>query len=125
MEKVGKRFVWSDDEVQILKDNYGKIPLDEIGEKLGISHTTVRIKAIEIGLRKKRITRFCKWTKEQVDYLKKHYPDDSTSDVAFHIGFSPDTIVRKAQMLGLRKSKDYDTRRFYRRYVKDYKNTSM
>lgn len=45
-----------------------------------------------------------KWTDEQLDTLRRFYPNFKTEDVAFMIGLSLNIVYRKAHQLGLAKS---------------------
>ena len=110
------------DKKAYLKRWYGKKTLDEIGEHIGLTAPTVKIKAIELGLHGKRVSTRITWTDEQLEYLKDNYPDMSLSDLSEHIGMSGPTIQRKALELGLKRSEEYDKSSFNRRYVKRYKH---
>lgn len=122
MTRKGKKFEWTEDEIGFLKKNYGDLSLDDIGFALGISHSTVRLKAIEIGLENRNARRVCEWTEERVGYLKDHYDTDTLWDISQHVGFSVPTVKKKADELGLRRPDTYRPSDFNRRYVKDYKN---
>ena len=122
MTKEGRRYRWSEEEISYLRDNYGKVAMEDIGRRLGISHTTVRLKALELGLATAHVRNRCEWTKEKVDYLRRNYHKEADVDLAMHIGFSPGTIYRMANRLGLKKSDKFDKRGFQRRYVKEYRN---
>ena len=112
----------TEEQERFLRENYEKMPLDDIAAEICVSAPTVRMKAIALGLKKNAEVRKCKWTKEQLAWLRKNYPNKTLSDCAQHIGYSVPTIQKKALELGLKKSKDYSVKKFYRRYVKDYKN---
>ena len=105
-----------------LRENYEKMTLDEIAAEICVSAPTVRMKAIALGLKKNAEVRKCKWTKEQLAWLRKNYPNKPLCDLADHLGYSFPTIRKKALELGLKKSENYSVKKFYRRYVKDYKN---
>ena len=122
MTRKGHRFDWSDEEIACLTESFGIISLDDIGRRLGVSSTTVRMKAIELGLEKKSSLRYCKWTDKQIEYLKENYPTEPLSDLSLAIGFSYGTIQRKAQELGLKRAEDYDRNAYNRRYTKKYRN---
>ena len=122
MERKGRKYVWADGDVEYLVRNYGVLAMDDIGRHLGVSHTTVRLKAMELGLASSRKHHRCVWTQEQLDYLRRRYSVESDIDLAERIGFSPGTVTRMAQRLGLTKSRDYDSRAYRRRYVGTYRN---
>lgn len=122
IKKRVKKFVWSDDEIAYLRENCDSMPYEDIGRKLGVSHTTVRLKALELGLSRPRYTKTVEWTDDRIAYLREHYADEPTTDISEHIGISQPTVKRKAEELGLRKSDTYDVRNYARRLVKNYKN---
>ena len=41
------------------------------------------------------------------DYIRQHYADTRTSDIAAHLGISESKVYRIANKLGLKKSKEY------------------
>ena len=96
--------------------------LEEIGRAIGVSFTTVRLKAIALGLSIQSVRFKCKWSDEQLEWLKENYPTKPLCDLAQHIGYSIPTVQKKALELGLKRSDDYNKKKFYRRYVKDYKS---
>ena len=59
---------------------------------------------------------------DQERYLREHYPVDSQRDIADWLHISPPTVRRLAMELGLEKSKNYDRRRYFFRYVRNYKD---
>jgi len=121
MKRKGKKYEWNDDEIGFLKKNYGDMSLDDIGFALGISHSTVRHKASELGLGSTNARKLCQWTEDKVEYLKAHYDTDTLWDISRHVGFSVPTVKKKADELGLRRPDTYRPSDFNRRYVKDYK----
>lgn len=48
-----------------------------------------------------------KWTIEEIDYLKKNYPDKLSKDVAEKLNRSLCSVYTQAQLLGLKKSKEF------------------
>lgn len=121
MIRVNRKYVWNEEDIAFLRENYGVIAQDDIALKLGVSQTTVRLKAIELGIADRRLKAKCDWTDEKIEYLKLHYANETNIDIARHIGFSPGTVVRMAVALDLRKSPRFDKRDYYNRYVRNYK----
>lgn len=62
------------------------------------------------------------WSDEEISYLREHYPIDPATDISTALHLSAGTITRKAAELGLSKSPDFSSKKFYGRYVKNYKN---
>jgi hypothetical protein len=48
-----------------------------------------------------------RWTKAEVNLLKKLFPTNPTSKIAKKFGRTTDTVKKKASRMGLRKSKRY------------------
>ena len=44
------------------------------------------------------------WDEKKIDYLRKHYPDGDTDDIAFTLGHTVDQIRAAAYSLGIKKS---------------------
>lgn len=124
MKKVSGKYVWDENEIEFLRANYGVICNEDLGMRLGVSHATVRLKAIELNIEKKIATKTCVWTDEKLEYLREHYPYDTLSDVADHVGFSTYTVKKKVMELGLAKDDSFKKSNFYNRYVKNYKHDS-
>ena len=61
-------------------------------------------------------------SKEQEEFLRKHYPTDAQCDVADYLHVSPPVVRRIAQEMGFKKSADYDIRRYHNHIVKGYKH---
>ena len=115
---------WTDEMLDFLKDNIGHMAYDDIAMKLGISHTTIRKKARQLGLVHPKMTTASQWSQEQIDYLIKNYPTHTLGDLATGTGFSIGTVRNKAKELGLKRAEDYDYKKFYRRYISKYSKTA-
>ena len=120
MTKVGRKYVWDDSEVEYLRNNIDEFSFEDIGMAIGVSSTTVRIKAIELGLVKSRSVRACRWSAEQIEFLRDNFPTRPFSDLEAHIGYSYGTILRKANELGLKRAEGYDKNGFRGRYTQKY-----
>lgn len=62
------------------------------------------------------------WTDDMLEYLRKHFPTEPAGDIAEALGVSDTTIRLKARALGIEKSKDFKTKDYMYRIVKNYKN---
>ena len=122
MKRVGKELVWSQEDIDLLKEKGDTLSFFDIGLMLGVSSATVRNKAKELGITHgTTFNRSCVWKDEQIEYLCKNYATSTVSDLSDYLGFSSGTINRMAEKLGLKK----DTSRrnnYVARYVKNYKN---
>jgi len=56
---------------------------------------------------KKKKVKKDRWTKAEVNLLKKLFPTNPTSKVAKKLGRKTDAVKKKASRMGLRKSKRY------------------
>lgn len=122
MKRVGKKLEWSDEDIEILKQNADKLSFFDIGLMLGISSTSVRSKAIELGIAHSYgFNQGVVWTDEMVAYLRENYATTPVSDMADYLKVSPGTIDRKAEKLGLKKDKGAK-KVYVARYVQHYKN---
>ena len=76
--------LWSEDEVKLLKELYGKKDAQYIADKLGRPLGSVTRKACNIG-----ITRtFIAWSSQERNLLKKLYGKEKVEDIAKRIGRS-------------------------------------
>ena len=114
---------WTVEEIAYLKSHYKHETYDVMGRALCLSSSTVRMKCIELGcVRPVYGRKSFVWSAEQLDYLCAHYPHESSIDIADHLGYSYYTVEKKAKSLGLKKSDDYDVRKFQFRYVRGYRD---
>lgn len=47
------------------------------------------------------------WTKDDIKTLKRLFPNTPTADIAAELGRSVDCVKKKAERLGLKKTKKY------------------
>jgi len=59
-----------------------------------------------------------RWSPEQLETLRRLYPNTPIFDIADQTGHNPQAVVKKAKLLGLQRAPDYDPHAFYGRYVK-------
>jgi hypothetical protein len=90
---------WTEEEIQLLKDSYPVYSPQQIGEKIGVASTTVRLKLDELGI--PRINKKLRaWTEEELA-LCQEYPNKSIETIAGLVGVSPITLRRKLVQLGI------------------------
>ena len=97
-----KQKKWTTTELEILRSQYSKRPLKDTVFLLGRTEAAASNKASRIGLRKGH--RRIEWTDWMIQLLKDHYPDTNTETVAQWLEMSPDTVLKKAHELSLRKT---------------------
>lgn len=116
---MSKRIDWSEDMVSYLL-SHKEDTLEVLSQALGVSTTTCRTKLLEFGIAKGHKGAEIPWRKDQLDYLVEHFPYEAGVDIAEAIGLSSRAVSKKASELGLKKSPDYDYRKYLKRYVKNY-----
>lgn len=95
-----KAIRWSDEDISILKNNYGKMTYKEMSDLLSTHRTIkeIRRKAISIG-----ITSSKEWSEEETEILIDNYSAKSMDEViALLPNRSQSAILGKAKMLGLK-----------------------
>lgn len=125
MERKGKKLIWEPEHIEFIRDNIDHMSFEKMGDVLGVSFTTVRLKAVELGIHRSTSIRCIRWTEEQLNYLREHYPTTPLCDLSPVLGCSEETIRRKAHDLGLKRAEDYTKSKFYGRYVKKYKQEKI
>ena len=113
---------WTDEMVSYLLENQEKSSW-ELGRHLGVSDAAVRSQFKRLGIGRSFHKQGYEWTPEKDAYLKEHWPDDAGCDIAEALGTCYGTVKKRADELGLRKSKDYNTYKFHNRWCKDYKHS--
>lgn len=51
-----------------------------------------------------------KWTEEELQYLREHYPDDNTAEIAEHLGRTEGAVRSAADTYGIKKSAEFKER---------------
>jgi hypothetical protein len=51
-----------------------------------------------------------KWTEEELQYLREHYPDGNTAEIAEHLGRTATAVNSAAATYGIRKSAEFKER---------------
>lgn len=77
---------WTKEEIDYLKENYGKIRIKDICEHLGLNQSTIIAYAS-----KNNISSHRRWTEEQLKYLEKH-KDDSIESISTSINKTKNSI---------------------------------
>jgi len=93
---------WTEKEIKYLRRHHGKKSYAEIAKKIGRSELAVKTYAVRLGIVSSR-----GFTPEQVRVLVEKYPHHPSAQVAKEIGRKLDSVYRKANALGLKKSEEY------------------
>jgi hypothetical protein len=84
---------WTEEEVSVVRELYGKVPTKEIAKKLGRTVRQVQDKAKDLGL--------TAWTEEQLKVLRKHAKERTVAELAGMVGKHPVVVSKKLKELGL------------------------
>lgn len=90
------RDTWTDDRVQFLIDNAATMTYPELAAHLGLTPTTVRLKAIRLG-----VQRPYGWTDDRVARLRAEVGEVGVREMAARLGISAPTVRAKVRELGL------------------------
>lgn len=103
-EKYFEDNIWTNDEINILKNNYGKISNDEIQLLLPTrTYCSITTKAEKLGLKTREY-----WTSNEERILKKHYSTMAMDDICNLLpNRSRGSIIMKAQTFNLKNSCKY------------------
>lgn len=96
-----KRLKWTEDMIVTLKDLYPTETIDTVASQLGVGKSSVKSKAVELGL-EKGIKR--EWLEKAVEVRRLH-PNHSISEISNLVGLSARSISRIISNLGLRREK--------------------
>lgn len=102
---------WSTEEINLLKTSYRNTSdAEALAIKLNRSISSVKNKALNLGIITEVHSRRVSWTQEDQDYLIANYPFKSRDQLALEMGFSGTKISKKVKELGLRKSQSHWTK---------------
>jgi hypothetical protein len=107
--KYGK-IIFSDDDIQFIKDNFQTMTNEQIANDLGLKRTIVCTKAYELGLQRMKLE---SWPDEAVQYLKENYHKIGDREMCRHFattfpkqkGWTSKHIQKKMSQLGLKRNK--------------------
>lgn len=97
MEKNNKH--WSDEDIQYLNDNYGKVAIEELALRLERSVDSIRWQATQLQLADKKSY----WTKEEVLFLAQYCTSLTYQDMADKLGRTVRSVAHKIHNLKIAK----------------------
>lgn len=101
--------LWTEENDNYLKENWGVLPTKELMKKLGRSKYAVETRAIKtLKLAKKTISY---WSKEEDDYLKENVNKLSRDEIAKKVGRSVSGVVSRIHHLKLLSDPVYTNER--------------
>ncbi|MBP4139645.1 hypothetical protein [Flavobacterium geliluteum] len=111
MATIGKhgKVIYSEEDIQFIKDNFFQMTNDQLAIKLGVSKFTLRLRLNELGIYK---IKYDYWSKEAVEYLKANYKTMGNVEIieyfSIHFpkakGWHKRHIQLKLEQLGLRRN---------------------
>lgn len=103
--------LWTNEQIEYLKNNYENKSQKKIALELGKSHTTVSKKMFELGL----ITTYKKryyWSEDDTNFLKENYLSMTYRQIAIALDKSKPSVDNKAKKLGLQKVVDLNQKNY-------------
>jgi hypothetical protein len=91
---------WTEDEDQLLRDNYGTLTPQEIADRIGRTRDLVVWRAGTLGLRKPRNP---PWSDAENKFLRDNYPRMLIEDIGAHLGRSYTAVQHQADRSGISK----------------------
>ena len=76
---------WTPHHDNIMRRNYPSGDLSALADRLGVTVTAVKSRAQVLGLHRK-INSHRPWTEWQMAYLRRHYADERSEDIAQKVG---------------------------------------
>lgn len=112
---MARHRTWTELQEVYLRAYFANTDNDTLAQALGKTTIAVRSRANILGLHKseahKRAVSYKQtpsaWSAAEDDFLRAHYPEMKTADVAAAMGRSKASIAQRANVLGLRKSDAY------------------
>lgn len=65
------------------------------------------------------------FSEEEIEYIKREYPNGTAGDIADYLGVSRPVVERKAKELGLLHSDDWSPQKFMYRYIRNYPHKTL
>lgn len=89
---------YTDEEITFVKENYKKLTVKQLAEKLNKSTYNISTILSELGL-KKQVHK--PWNKEEIEFLKKNYMSMTNTEIAKRLNRSLNSISARMDQLGL------------------------
>lgn len=97
--------LWSDEEINFLKENYESKTYKEISFILNRSDSSVEKKIKRLGLYKKNTNDYTYWSDNKLLFLIENYNNYSCKDLGELLGFTEKKIIKKLSLLKLKKKR--------------------
>lgn len=97
-----KGMTWTDEMIDVLTETFPVESTRHTADILGVSVTTVKNKAKELGIVKFKKT---KWL-ERAEYIRRHFHKKSLSAIAIDLGITLSSVRRIAASIGLKRTEE-------------------
>lgn len=112
---------WNDEDKVFLKENYGKLPISEIAEKLNKSELSINSMASKLKI--KNI--YHEWSDEEISILKKYYPLEGKLVANRLLYKTEKQCLTKANRINLIYNKTHSSKYKYVHYIKKKEKWSV
>ena len=100
---MGRKNKLTDEDILFLRNNYGKISIDDISEKLKYSKSKIFQKAFYLGLSKKR-PQSQYFSKEEDSFIIENYKKIPAKEIAKRLKRTPISIESRIKKLYIKRS---------------------
>lgn len=97
MKPGGKKFKWTQEQIEVVAARYVKEGAERLAEDMGIPYTSVKHMAKKLGLAYKQDV----WTPERLKMLVERYQVDGPAVLAKEWGMTAFSVVARARRLGI------------------------
>ena len=101
LDYVTLKKVYTDEELQYIKDNWGIIAVTDMARNLGVSRYMIQIQADKMNLPKLGNNPYRKWTKEEIKKLERLAPKKSITELAKYFNTTNLAITSVAYKNGI------------------------
>lgn len=101
LDYITLKRIYTDEELQYIKDNWGIIPVTDMARNLGVSRIMIQSQADKMNLPKLGNNPYRKWTEENLEKLRSLSSKKSITELARHFNTTNDAIMTVAHKNGI------------------------
>lgn len=101
-----KRKIWSQTDIQYVKDNFATLSKEQLKKHLGRTWLSIQNKAHKLGLTRS-FFRQKEWTEEEDAILREMYPQSNKEKVLQKLDWDWRAICRRAERIGVKRNLSY------------------
>lgn len=101
LDYITLKRVYTDAELQYIKENWGIIPVTDMARNLGVSRMMIQTQADKMDLPKLGNNPYRKWTEEELTKLRRLAPKKSITELARYFNTTNDAIITVANRNGI------------------------